>query len=405
MRILQIVPRIPYPLDDGGKISIANIFRQFSLNGAELTLFGFYYEPISSEADAETRKYGEYFISEHLPNNTPWRIFKSFVSGKPLYMKRYYNKKVLKELEKIVSEKDFDVIHTDHSGMAPLGLFVKSFTGAPVGLRIHNIEWLIWQRYAETFPKYHPKRIYLERQAQGIKKAEAKIYEDVDVCFAITEKEKERGLEISPNANIIVATAGADYEAFAPAEHIHRNPHEMILATTYKWIQNVNAVKWFIDKVLPKVVSEMPEAKLTLIGKALPDWIKNMNNPAINPIGYVDEVQPWLNRANVYVAPLFVGAGLRIKILEAMAMELPVVATTVSAEGIIDAGEDFFNGLFVEDTADDFANAIIKLLKNYDYAREAGKKARVFIINNYSWEKNVGIMMGEYKKLLNDSSQ
>ena len=87
-----------------------------------------------------------------------------------------------------------------------------------------------------------------------------------------------------------------------------------------------------------------------------------------------------------------------------MAMELPVVATSVSAEGIRSNSGEFFNGLYIANDAETYAKSIISLLKDYDLARQAGRKAREFIVENYSWEKNVGIMMNEYKKLLDHSS-
>ena len=148
-------------------------------------------------------------------------------------------------------------------------------------------------------------------------------------------------------------------------------------------------------KVLPNVRKKNPEITLSLIGSKAPEWLKEYEG--VNLLGYVDKVQPYINKAGIYVAPLFVGGGIRIKILEAMSMEIPVVASPVAAEGIT-AGEE--DGLIVRETADDFANAITDLSENYTKAEGYGKKARKYVIQNYSWQQNVGIMINEYRNLL-----
>jgi glycosyltransferase involved in cell wall biosynthesis len=160
-------------------------------------------------------------------------------------------------------------------------------------------------------------------------------------------------------------------------------------------------MQWLIKEVLPIIKEKIPDVKLTIIGKGLPRKFFRLNNPNIEIVGYIEDVIPYLSRANIYVAPLFVGGGVRIKILEALAMKLPVVATPVSAEGIHTGNE---NGLFIADNKYDFANAVIMLLNDYNKARELGEQGRNFVVNNFSWEKSVSTIIHKYKELLNHQS-
>lgn len=401
MKILQLAPRFPFPTDDGGKIGIANIYKEFSRGGADVTLVAYESAIPGAAAMEEAYEFGRPIIIKHSTANTPARIFRAFAGFHSIYIRKHYNNAIKNELNKLLVRENFDIVHADHSCMAPLALFAARYMGVPAGLRLHNIEWLIWKRYAEKLSPYQISNLFVRQQASLLRKEEQKLYAKMDICFAITEEEKKSALELSPEANVVVASAGVNAEEWKPDMDIERNPYEMVLATIFHWRHNRDAVRWFIDKVLPLVRREVPEAFITLIGKEAPPWLSNYKSKGVNPIGYVDNVQPYYNRAGINVAPLFVGAGIRIKILEALAMELPVVATDLSAEGISEkfSKNAIGEGLYLANEAGSFADCIIDLMNNPEKARRAGRKAREFVVSEYSWEKNVGIILDQYKKL------
>jgi glycosyltransferase involved in cell wall biosynthesis len=397
LRILQLVPRFPFPLDDGGKIGIANIYKEFSKQGNEVHLFSLSDENLKKESIIEAEKYGTVHIFKHNTKNSLSRILKYFFLNKSIYLEKHINKQIKDEIRKILSEHSFDVIHADHTCMAPLALFAQSICHIPVGLRLHNIEWTIWQRYCDGLKNYSAQKIFIGQQTKLLKKAEKDIIQKVNINFAITDEDKKRALELAPHSNVTIASAGVNIEEWCPDSEVERNPYELILATTFNWIHNVNAVEWFIKEVMPMVKKEIPEIKLTIIGKNPPKWIENYKFLGVNPVGYVDSVQPYYNQASLNIAPLFVGGGIRIKILEAMAMGLPVVASPVAAEGIKANKTD---GLFIADSSNNFYELIVKLLKNQSMMSAFRKTTRNFVQNNYSWKNNVEIMISEYKKIV-----
>ncbi|MCK5742954.1 MAG: glycosyltransferase [Chlorobi bacterium] len=397
MKILQLAPRFPYPCDDGGKIGIANITRAFAEAGHEVTLFSFIDNKPSEGAVAKAQQFSKPIFFKHSTANTVPRILKYFLLNQSLYIKKHSNAAIESFFKEFLAENDFDIIHADHTCMAPLGLFIKDIIKKPLGLRLHNIEWMIWQRYADSLSKVSPKRIYIQHQANALRKAEAKFCSKADCCLAITEPDKAEALKLAPDANVIVAGAGVNPDEWSPYDTVERNPYELVLATTYNWVHNIDAVRWFVQEVLPIVKKSVPKVKLTLIGKNTPAWLDDYKEYGVDPIGYVDKVQPYMNRATVNIAPLFVGGGIRIKILEAMAMKLPVVASPVAAEGINATQNE---GLYQCESAESFAETIVELLKNPELRRQSGEAARDYILNKYTWKQNVGKILDAYTDLL-----
>ncbi len=419
LRILQLAPQVPFPSDDGGKISIANTFLQFVNQNHQVTFFAYNQNEISEKIINQHFINANPIFVNHSTKNTLPRILKAVLTNKSLYITKHISNKVKRIIDNLLKEQTFDIIHSDHSCMAPLALYAKSVCGAPVGIRLNNIEYIIWQRYAESLSKRGLKRLFVESQAKLLREQEKQLYEKADVCFSITGIDKQKALELSPNANVIVASAGVDLKNFKPLE-TERNGNQIIIATTFNWVHNVNGLSWFIDSVLPLIRKQNSAAYLSVIGKniqkeffekaQLENDIQSIEKSSqdfsqvniqisngLQLLGYVPGVTPFLNKASVYIAPLFVGSGIRIKILEAMAMELPVVATPVSAEGI-EAGEE--DGLFVCSNPEDFAEKVLFLMNNYETARKLGKSARKLIEQKYTWERNIGIMINEYERLL-----
>jgi len=398
LKILQLSPRFPFPMDDGGKIGIANILIEFFRQGCEVSFFTFKNEEVTNDSIEELKKYANPILFEHSTKNTIPRIIKSILNNRSIYIDKHSEKRVFEFFSKLIQNIEFDVIHADHTAMAPIAVYLKDLSGKPIGLRLHNIEYMIWKRYADVLPNYHPKKIYIQHQANLLRNFESKIYSKFDICFPITEVDKNLALELSPYSQQIVSGPGIDDSYWLPDDNIERNQNELIIATVFSWKHNLDGLIWFIKNVLPILRKYNPQIKLSVIGKDIPENLRNYKNEGVNIIGYVDDVRPYLNKAGIYIVPLFVGSGIRIKIIEAMAMKLPVFATSVAAEGINAIAE---NGLIICNDAKEFSEKILELTKNPDLTRELGENARKFSLANFSWKLNVNIMVENYKKLAN----
>lgn len=395
MKILQLSQQFPFPEIDGGKIGIANIYKELAKKGSEVTLLYYNDTIIDQKIKKEAENYGNLIEIKHSIKNTKFRILKSIFDNKPIYLRKHFSNSLFKNVLSQIKNKKFDIIHADHSAMAELAINLKKILNIPIGLRLHNIEWKIWYRYAEEL-KSGFKYKYIIRQARLLKKFEEELIKQFDVLFPITNIDLEYLKNLDPKLNLVMASAGVDVEKVKPIK-IEKNPFELIIATTYRWIHNTNGLIWFIEKVLPILKKEIPQIKLTLIGKDIPDSLRKFQSKNVDAIGFVDSIIPYLSRASIYISPLFVGAGIRIKILEAMAMELPVVSTSIGAEGIPATEND---GLLIANNEYEFKEQILKLIKNQNLRIQYGKNARNFIINNFTWDISVSKIYESYKKLL-----
>lgn len=395
MRILQLSQQFPFPEIDGGKIGIANIYKELAKKGSEVTLLYYNDTIIDQKIKKEAENYGNLIEIKHSIKNTKFRILKSIFDNKPIYLRKHFSNSLFKNVLSQIKNKKFDIIHADHSAMAELAINLKKILNIPIGLRLHNIEWKIWYRYAEELQSGF-KYKYIIRQARLLKKFEEELIKQFDVLFPITNIDLEYLKNLDPKLNLVMASAGVDVEKVKPIK-IEKNPFELIIATTYRWIHNINGLIWFIEKVLPILKKEIPQIKLTLIGKDIPDSLRKFQSKNVDAIGFVDSIIPYLSRASIYISPLFVGAGIRIKILEAMAMELPVVSTSIGAEGIPATEND---GLLIANNEYEFKEQILKLIKNQNLRIQYGKNARNFIINNFTWDISVSKIYESYKKLL-----
>jgi glycosyltransferase involved in cell wall biosynthesis len=395
MRILQLSPQFVYPANDGGKISIYNTTRTLKYLGCEVTFVTFSQNQISQNHLDHFEKYADVHVIEYSTTNTPIRIIKSFIDTYPIYLRKHFNNFLTNKLDEIALNKKFDVIHAEHSSMAPLALYLKKALKIPAFLRLQNIEHKIWERYAEYLSPLNPKKYYVARQAKLLKSQEAEMFPQFDMCFTITNEDKKLAESIAPTGNYMTIYPGVDFEKFNPDSSKARIINEFVHIAYFRWIHNVNAITWLIEEVMPEIINSHPDVKFNIIGKGTPKQFENKIINGSEFLGYVEDINQYMNRASFFVAPLFVGSGIRIKILEALAMELPVIATSVAAEGIPATKE---NGIIIADNKVDFVASIRHLLDNPGEARRLGLAGRKFAEKNFDWELNISKIFEIYKK-------
>ncbi|MGA1249717.1 MAG: glycosyltransferase [Candidatus Kapaibacteriota bacterium] len=288
-----------------------------------------------------------------------------------------------------LQENHYDGILCDHSAMAQYGVKASSVSGAPVIVRMHNIEHIIWERFADRFGSFDPRKFYVLSEARKLKRKEIEYSIKVSYSAMITHRDVQVLHDLEDNIRAIHVPVGIDTELFHPNENdIPRIPNRLIHATTYDWVHNVDAIDWFIREVMPTIQRKLA-AELYLLGKHMPVRYQTMTDQGIHGLGFVEDINSMLNTASIYIAPLFVGAGIRIKILEAMSAGLPVIASKISAEGIEANREE---GLIICNDANDFIAEISHLLMHPEEARVLGENARSFILNHHTWEHSAKLL-------------
>lgn len=388
MRILQLCPQFPFPPTDGGKIGMLSITKSLVENGAHVHVLCLS-KTIPSEKDIQGFKEytgAEIACIQHNTTNTIFSIFLSlFNATYPLYITKHHSAHFHHAIEDLLKKCTFDGIFCDHSCMIESALWAATKQkGIPVFARLHNIEYKIWERYAERLSKFNPIHWYIASQAKKLRLFEARHYDKVSLCYAITNHDAMIAKNMSPQASISTLTAGVHINELIPDKTIEKIPHRMIHASTFDWIHNREALYWFLKEVFPAIKSHISNAELVVLGKHIPEDILNMKNQDILAKGFVPSIVPEYSAASFFIAPLFVGSGIRIKILEAMSLGLPVIASSIAAEGIL-ATQD--QGLIICDNAEDFAKQSVFLMNNPNIALRLGLEARNYIVLNHSWDE------------------
>ncbi|NLU51899.1 MAG: glycosyltransferase [Clostridiaceae bacterium] len=238
---------------------------------------------------------------------------------------------------------------------------------------------------------------YARLQFEKVYKYESRIVGDFDRCFAITEKDRERIERMNSRARVSVVPAGVDISYFCPMD-VPMEPYSIVSVASMDWPPNVEGILWFTAKIWPLVKQEIPQAAVYVVGKNPPPEIKKLaSEEGIVVTGFVDDVREYMARATVLVVPLRTGGGMRIKILNALAMGKAVVSTSVGCEGI-----DVENNknIYIADTEEEFAQRIIELLKDKGKREELGGEGLKLVREKYRWERIAEQIEAGYENIL-----
>jgi len=393
LKILQLTPRIPYPPDDGGKIGIFEITKHMAMRGHDVTMLSI--APSQRNDISGLRRYcGVETVAMNTANNYIGMLLNLF-SSVPYAVSKYHGDPFLVKLKELPRKNRFDIVHVDHLHMAYYGKFVKKHFDLPIVLREHNVESTIWERYYQGI-RNPLVRAYARLQFKKVYKYESEIVADFDRCFMITEKDKERIERMNPRVKASVIPAGVDVSYFHPMD-VPIEPYSIVSVASMDWLPNVEGIIWFITNVWPIVKQRIPQAKLYIVGKNPPTEIKKLAGEDIIVTGFVEDVRGYMAKAAVFIVPLRTGGGMRIKILNALAMGKAVVSTSVGCEGI-----DVENGrnLFIADSEEEFVQGVINLLNNGNKREQLEEEGLRLVKEKYQWERIAEQIEREYEKIL-----
>ncbi len=403
MRILQLSGQFPYPPVEGGKIAIFNLIRYLSLRGHKIVLLSIVSpqkEGIGRNVQA-LKKWCDPRIVYHRTETNLWGLFVNLFFGIPYTISKYHSSKVKDALRQILSKEKFDIIHIESLHLAYYGEFIKHEFELPVVLREQNVQATIMERYYQN--ESNPLiMLYAYLQWRKVYRYEAKVCEIFDRCLMITREDKERIERMNPKVKTCLTPAGVDTSYFHPLK-IKEEPGSLIFVGDLKWLPNVDGMFWFYNRIWPRMKKTFPQIKSYVVGRRPPQKIRKLSEKDQNIIvtGFVKDVRPYVAKCSVYIVPLRIGGGMRLKILEAMAMERPVVATSVGAEGIMAThGEN----IIIADSEADFAEWVIELLKDTNLRRRLAHGGKRLVEQEYRWESIVEKLEKEYIEVLDERS-
>jgi glycosyltransferase involved in cell wall biosynthesis len=278
-----------------------------------------------------------------------------------------------------------DPVDLWHCEWTPYAELLRGRPAARWLVMAHNVESLIWQRYCET--EANPaKRWYIRGQWRKFERFERWAYSAATHTVAVSPDDATLIRSRFGAGRVSVVDNGVDVGYFQPAPSAPpRDPRRILFLGSLDWRPNLDGVRLLLDRVLPAVWAAEPAARLLLVGRQPPDWLRRAaaEHPGVELHADVPDVRPFLARCGMLAVPLRVGGGSRLKILEALASGLPVVSTRVGAEGLeLEAGRH----LTVVESVEGMAVALVEAVRSPDRLREQADCGRAAVVRRYDWD-------------------
>jgi sugar transferase (PEP-CTERM/EpsH1 system associated) len=390
MRILWLKSDLLLPLDKGGKLRTWHLMRHLAQRH-DITYLAFK-EPGQPAADVE----GMREVASHVetvtraePAKGTLRFYADaamhLVDPLPYAVGKYRSREFTDRLNALLESQCFDLIVCDF--LFPAVNLPKRLP-CPAVMFTHNVESEIWRRHAEN--KSGVQKFLYGQQYQRMLRYEGATLARFDGVLAVSDADRETFARLYPDAirqPVHVVPTGVDTEYFAPdatytSHDAHRTPH-LIFTGSMDWLPNEDAMQFFCRDILPLIRAQEPDVRLSIVGRAPTPAVKRLaDDYGVEVTGRVDDVRPYMKEAAVYVVPLRIGGGTRLKIFEAMSMGKAVVSTTVGAEGLpVVNGEH----VLLADEPIAFARDVVRLLRDTDRRARLETAARALVVEQYDW--------------------
>jgi polysaccharide biosynthesis protein PslH len=394
-RILFVTSRLPFPPTEGHQLRAWHLLRA-AARDHQVTLLSL-------------RRADEQPLPEVLPGidlagvhqvdlpalNRPHRVaglaLRGLLSGQTLLDLRFRPPALQKRFDQLVQQAD--LVHLDILAVA--GLLDGVPDGVPTVLNEHNVESrLAHKRIAlETRPLH---RLLLRLKLRGLERFERMACARAGRVLACSEEDAERLLTMAPDCRVSVVPNGVDLEAFSPSEPGKEQSGALVFVGHLGWFPNRDGIEYFIADILP-LLNQRQSLRLEVIGRNPTPSVAGAEGGRVRFSGFVDDLQARVQRAAVFIVPLRVGSGTRLKILEAMAMGKAIVSTRIGAEGI---GLVDGDSACLVDTPVEFARAIDRLLGDPELRHRLGQRARLLAEQDYAWTMIGKRLLATYESLL-----
>lgn len=396
MNVLHLCTKVPFPAKDGGALAIMSFARLLRMEGHTVTILAANTSKhFQVDVPSETEGISVYAVKVPAPVSLPGIIYNLLFSKAPYNVTRFRDNDFAEELIGLISKNNYDIIQLEGSHMGIYLPEIRKFSNAKVVLRAHNIEHLLWENIKnETSSLF--KRYYLSILTARLRNFEIELMSDVDAVVAISESDLKTILKFAKPLQCVAIPFGIDLARYPQPEEGKEN--SLFFIGALDWIPNQKGLIWFLDNVWPKLRNDCSEVHLHVAGRNAPAWIVDrLKKQKITFYGEIANATKFLSEFQIQIVPLFSGSGIRIKILEGMAMGKAIVATSKAAEGIeITPGKE----LMIADEVESFVQKIKDLLTDKHKRISIGTEARAFIskeFDNLALANKVGSF---YRKLI-----
>lgn len=400
MNILIVAKKFPYPLNEGEPIAINYLAKSLVALGCSVDLLVLntskhFFDPALFPAK---ENFFEEVHSVPVDNQiTLLGALRSFLAGKSYIIDRFKSSEFETKLFDLLRNKRYEVVQLETIYLAHCIPTVRKFAGIILSLRAHNVEHEIWERVASN--TQNPlKKWYLRNQNTHLRQFETEKLNEVDVLLGITSRDLAAFRALGFVNEGIVAPVGINLTDYPIENQQVASKTSIAFIGALDWMPNQHGIVWILEKVWPKLRRYYPEAAFHIAGKNMPSWLVSKAWASAKVHGEVLNAKDFIKQHQVLVAPLFSGSGIKIKVLEGMALARTVITTSIGAEGIpAKSGQH----LLIADSASEFEKHISWCFENPKQAAEIGMVAREFIRDHFDNLAIANRVKTTYEKLVN----
>jgi glycosyltransferase involved in cell wall biosynthesis len=393
LHVAVLDEELPYPLTSGKRIRTFNLLSRLARWHRVTMLCHRNPDPDeATRADEAFRELGieTIVVDRSVPvKSGPGfyaRLAGNLLSTLPYSVATHASPALVEAVRALSRDEEVDVWHCEWTPYAEVlrDALGDELEAARWTVMAHNVESLIWQRYSEA-ERNRAKRWYIRRQWSKFERFEQWAYRSACVPIAVSHDDARLMRERFGVRRVEVVENGVDTNHYKPQRDVDRDPSKLLFLGSLDWRPNLDGVSILLDDIFPQVRAANPAATLALVGRRPPKWLRDKvaGTPGVRIHADVPDVRPFLVTAGMLVVPLRIGGGSRLKILEALATETPVVSTRVGAEGLrLTPGRD----LVIADSTESLTSAIIEGIRRPDELQELAENGRRRISAHYSWD-------------------
>jgi sugar transferase (PEP-CTERM/EpsH1 system associated) len=389
MRLLLLAPYPPYPPRSGGALRVYNLLRGLAQRH-EVWCLSFAPDAAAVQALAPLREHCHLAtVQGPPPRRLLRRAWTTLAHPLPDLVLRNAAPAYAAALRRLLHTGYFDVVQAESIEMAPYGLLAAG--RARLVLDEFNAEYVLQRRAALSDmrrllrqPRTWLAAPYSLVQWRKLAGYERRVLRHYDHVLAVSEEDRRALLRLERRAQVAIVPNGVDTDVFAPGAVAETaQPGCIVFTGTLDYRPNVDAALWFVREVLPLIRAQQPAARLLLVGRSPSPAVRALHDgAAVRVLPDVPDVRPFIAGAAVYVVPMRIGGGVRLKLLEALAMQAAVVSTQMGAEGLPDLRGD--EHLLLADTPRAFAAAVLRLLDDAALRQRLGAAGRT-LAQRYDW--------------------
>lgn len=378
MEILFLANRVPYPPFRGDKLKIYNLGRRLAgRHTIHLLAFAETKKDLTYKSELE-----QVFDSVTFVYQPKWKSYLNsainFLRSEPFQLAYFRSNEMRRTLAKFLQSHEIDVIHTQHLRMSQ---YTKDLKQYPRILDLPDAYSLYWQR-REQVERPLLNRLFDKLESKRVIRAEKVLYE-YDMALVCSVEDRDHLLNLHKESNVRLLRNGVDLETFTYKDHDYSRDQTLLFTGNMDYAPNVDAVTHFVRTLFPEILKHHPETRLVIAGQRPVKQVMDLKSDNIEITGFVEDLSVMYDEADVVIAPLRFGAGTQNKVLEAMAMGVPVVCTDIGFKGLeIESGE----GVIHAPEDKEFIDQVVGLLKSEDLRRQVGQKGLELARNKFSWD-------------------